>query len=263
MRLLLVLFVGIFFMSCDSNERDMKKVIFLHHSTGKNIWLGKTNKYINKLTNKSDVQDYFNKYNKRNNSDLSITECFFPKEHPYGWKNYPYDYYNIWVKNSGDQHYMEEPTLEILTKEYDVIIFKHCYPVSRIVPDTGIPDINSEEKRIENYKLQYNAIKDKLHSFPENKFIVWTPAVFNKNQISEEEAKRTQEFYNWIMSEWDEKDDNIFIWDFYKYETDGGLYLLDKYAEGPSNSHPNLEFSSKMAPLFSEFIIDVINGTVQ
>lgn len=49
-------------------------------------------------------------------------------------------------------------------------------------------------KSIENYKLQYNASKNKIHEFPDNKFIVWTPAVLTKNKLNEDEAKRTFEF---------------------------------------------------------------------
>jgi len=66
-----------------------------------------------------------------------------------------------------------------------------------------------------------------------------------------------------MTAEWDEKGDNIFIWDFYKYETEGKLYLLDKYAEGPANSHPNKYFAAKVSPLFCKFIIDVINGNAE
>jgi len=236
----------------------MKKIIFLHHSTGKSIWLGKTNRYINKLTGKSDIVRYFRQYNKKHGEYYQIEECIFPKKNPYGWKNYPYDYYNIWVKHSGENHYMEEPTLEILTKKYDLIIFKHCYPVSKILADTGSPDIDSDVRRIENYKLQYNALKRKMHEFPETKFIIWTPAVLIKNQLKEEEAVRTFEFYKWMTEEWNEEGDNIYIWDFYKYETEGGLYLLDKYAAGPANSHPDREFAARISPLFCRFIIDVL-----
>jgi len=250
-------------MSCKSNEKEMKKIVFLHHSTGQCIWRGGTNKYFYKLFKTSDVKKYFSKYNNENNTNFLITERIFPKEAPYGWKNYPYDYYNIWVKNAGEQPYMEEPTLEILTKEYEVIIFKHCYPGSRILEDTGSADINSEVKSLENYKLQYNALKNKMHEFPDNKFIVWTPAVMVKNQLSEDEALRTREFHKWMKDEWDEKEDNIFIWDFYEYETEGELYIKDKYAEGPFNSHPNREFAARISPLFSRFIIDVINGFSQ
>jgi hypothetical protein len=55
------------------------------------------------------------------------------------------------------------------------------------------------------------------------------------------------------------KKETIFLFGiFYKYETEGGLYLLDKNALDPNNSHPNREFSAKVAPLFCQFIIDVI-----
>jgi len=257
----LLFLVSALLLSCESNQREMTKVIFLHHSTGKNIWLGNSNRYINKLAKVSDVTKYFNKYNKLNKTDYIITEKNFPRLAPYGWKNYPYDYYNIWVKNAGEHFFYKEPTLEILTKKYDVIIFKHCYAVCRILPDTIPPDVNSELKTLENYKLQYNALKNKMHEFPDNKFIVWTPATYTKNMMTEDEANRTREFYNWIMEEWDEKGDNIYIWDFYKYETEGELYMLGKNADASSNSHPGKLFSTRISPLFSKFIIDVINDS--
>ncbi len=250
-------------ISCNSNQKPMKKIIFLHHSTGQGVWYGETNRYVRKLTGKSDVKTFFNRYNRKNKTNFEITELSFPKKVPYGWQNYPYDYYNIWVKNAGDQPYMEEPTLEILTKEYDVIIFKHCYPVSKILEDTGTADINSKEKRLENYKLQYEALKKKMHEFPNNKFIVWTPAVHVKSKITKEEAERTQQFYKWIKNEWNENGDNIYLWDFYKYETEGDLYLKEEYASNPNNSHPNKEFNAKMAKVFGKFVIDVAGNEVE
>lgn len=245
---------------CGSDHKDMKKIIFLHHSTGRSIWVGGTNRYIMKLTKKGAVQRYFDKYNSQNKTSYSISEMNFPKKSPYGWNNYPYDYYNIWVKNGGNQPFREEPTLELLAREYNVIIFKHCFPVGRMLADTGNPDINSSEKRLENYKLQYNALKQKMHKFPGTKFIVWTPAASVKKNISVEEAGRLNNFYRWIMDEWDEKDDNIFIWDFYNFETEGSMYLLDKNAYSPDNSHPGKEFSSRVSTLFSKFIIDVVES---
>lgn len=241
----------------------MNRILFLHHSTGYNIWLGKTNRYVSKLTGNSDVIRYLKKFNRKNKTGYGIEERFFPKSSPYGWNNYPYDYYNIWVKNAGDQSYMEEPTLEMLTRDYGVIIFKHCFPVSRISEDTGSPDINSPAKTIENYKLQYNALKVKMHEFPGTRFIIWTPAVNTQKLMTEDEALRTRNFYEWIINEWDEAGDNIFIWDFYKYETEGGLYLAEKNAYSPDNSHPNREFSTRMAPVFCQFIIDVAENRIK
>lgn len=238
----------------------MRKIIFLHHSTGRCIWVGDTNELAVRLGRKGTVQRYFDEYNRKNNTDYVITSQPFPKKEMYGWKNYPYDYYNIWVKNAGENTYLGEPTLEILTREYDVIVFKHCFPVSRILEDKGMPDINSEEKRLENYKLQYNALKRKMHSFPGTKFIAWTPAALLKEQTTPGQAMRTNEFYRWMLDEWDEPGDNIFIWDFYKYETEGGLYMLEEYVSGPGDSHPNKAFSERLAPLFSQFIIDVLEN---
>jgi hypothetical protein len=238
----------------------MKNILFLHHSTGLNIWVGNTNKYLYKLNQKGDVQKYFENYNKKNNTDYRIVEQLFPKNEPYGWNNYPYDYYNIWVKNSGDKELLGEPTLEILTKKYDVIIFKHCFPVSRILEDTGNPNIDSDEKRIENYKIQYTALKKKMHEFPDTKFIIWTPAVCTKNDMTNDQAERTKQFHDWMINEWKEELDNIFIWDFYKYETEGDLFLSDKNAVSSNNSHPGKEFSGMVAPLFSEYVINIIES---
>jgi hypothetical protein len=263
MRRLLYILIALLLTNCRSNQENMNKIVFLHHSTGYSIWTGKTNRYIYKITGQGDVQRYFKKYNSKNKTGYVISDRFFPKKELYGWNNYPFDYYNIWVKNAGDEPFLEEPTLEILTKDYDVIIFKHCFPVSNIKEDTGSPDINSPVKSIENFRLQYDALKNKMHRFPENKFIVWTPAVNTQKRMSENEAIRTRQFRDWVVNEWDEKGDNIFVWDFYELETEGGLFLAEKNAFSPDNSHPGREFSARIAPLFGQFVIDVIEDRVE
>jgi hypothetical protein len=158
---------------------------------------------------------------------------------------------------------MGEPTLEMLTKEYKVIVFKHCYPVSGLNSDSSKIDINSPEKTIENYKLQYNALKQKLLQFPNTKFILWTGAVMVKSQMSETNARLAKSFFDWVRKTWDTENDNIFLWDFYELETDGGVYLKAEYATDANNSHPNKIFAKKVAPYFCLRIVDIIenNGT--
>ncbi|MFY9201698.1 MAG: hypothetical protein ACOX7X_11655 [Methanosarcina flavescens] len=223
------------------------KVIYLHHSTGGVIWDG-------------GVQDTIEKYNADHGTDYSITPLEFPKVSPYGWNNYPYDYWNIWVNHAGPSAYMEEPTLEMLTQTYDVIVWKHCFPVSNIVADTGSPDITSSVKSLENYKLQYNALKEKMHEFPNKRFIVWTGAALVESATNPAEAERAREFANWVKTTWDEPGDNIYVWDFHELETGGGLYLLPENAVSASDSHPNPEFAASVAPLIGQRIIDVIEG---
>ena len=259
----LLLLISTFYSCNNSKNEDMsnqKKVIFLHHSTGNNIWKGNVSKYSYKLFKEGDVQKWIKKYNKKNEIKINIKEQAFPKKQPYGWKNMPFDYYNIWVKNAGDKPFKEEPTLEILTKQYDLIIWKHCYPVGRISENKDSADINSEERTLENYKLQYEALKNKMLEFPDTKFLVWTGAAQVKGGTNEEDAKRQKEFIDWLRNDWSQKGDNIYLWDFYELETEGGLYQKDEYAASTTDSHPNKKFSHTIAPYFGQRIADVING---
>ena len=221
------------------------RVLFLHHSTGECVWNG-------------GVADWFDAYNAAHNTHYAITEQAFPKDSPYGWENYPYDYWNIWVRHAGPKPYQEEPTLEILAPKYDLVVWKHCFPVSSVEPDSGQPDVASSEKRVENYKLQYAALKAKMREFPKVRFIVWTGAALLKSETDAESARRAKAFFDWVRNGWDEKGDNIFIWDFRGLETEGGLYLKDSCAAG--DSHPGEAFSRKVAPLFCRRIVDVVQG---
>ncbi len=235
-------------------------ILFLHHSTGHVVWNGQ-NSGIGRLFGKKEaVPGWFENYNKANGTNFIISEQNFPKAQPYGWNNYPYDYYNIWVLNADNVSFQEEPTLEKLTAEYEVIIFKHCFPVGNIMEDIGAPDPGSSEKRIENYKAQYEAIKEKLHSFPQTKFILWTASANEKSNASEAEAAKTKEFVDWVINQWDIPGDNIYLWDFYGLETEGGLFLKDEYAARKGDSHPSAKFGQRVAPLFCARIVDVIKN---
>jgi len=246
--------------NCEGNQKT--NILFLHHSTGNRIWLGDQSNLFSKLrykiTHKPAIVSWFNDYNKSNNTCYIIKDQFFPKKKPYGWHNYPYDYYNIWIKHGGNKPYMEEPTLDMLTRNYNVIIWKHCFPVSNILPDSIAPDIDSDIKTLGNYKLQYEALKSKMHDFPETKFIVWTGAALVRQATTEENARRARDFFNWVRHQWDEPGDNIYLWDFYQLETEGDLYMKPEYASGNTDSHPNPTFSQKVYPLFCQRVVDII-----
>ena len=113
------------------------KIIFLHHSTGRNIWDG-------------GVQEWFNDYNKTSKVNYLIVEQVFPKTDSNDGGNYPFDYWNIWVNHAGEEPYKEEPTLEMISKKYDAVVLKHCFPVGDIREDTGEPDVASDVKSLEN-----------------------------------------------------------------------------------------------------------------
>jgi hypothetical protein len=247
-------------------------IVYLHHSTGGVIWQGGKISLATRAMRKvsprlaevfgreARLPALLKEYNKSNQKNYSIREITFPKQSPYGWNNYPFDYYNIWVKNAGNTPYMEEPTLEMLTKDYQVIIFKHCFPVSNIKPDKDSSDINSDYKSVSNYKLQYMALRDKMYQFPQTKFILFTGAAQVKNKTNEEEALRSKEFFNWVINEWDKPDDNIYLWDLYSIETGGGLYMKDDFAVSPTDPHPGNDFAGQVVKLLHNRIVDIIEN---
>lgn len=76
------------------------------------------------MLQESAVENWFKNYNREHEKNYFIQEMVFPKAKPYGWNNYPFDYYTIWVKHSGPEPYKEEPTLELLSSKFDVVIWK-------------------------------------------------------------------------------------------------------------------------------------------
>lgn len=223
------------------------RIIYLHHSTGANIWNG-------------GVPDRIADYNTANGTDYRITERPYP-DSPYPWNNYPYDYWKLWVDTTGPTGFDGQDTLDTLTDDYDLVVFKHCFPVSDIEADTGSADAGSDWKSLENYRRQYDALKARMHQFPAKKFIVWTGAALTQQSTSPESAERARQFFTWVRNSWDETGDNIFVWDFWSLETGGGLYLKAAYAADPYDSHPNATFSASVAPYVARRIIDVIEGS--
>ena len=244
------------------------RIVFLHHSTGEVIWNGGLPRFIRD-------------WNAGHGTNYILTELTYPAatgghgtlrrllperlfnqvvRDRYPWDNYPYDYWNLWVSHTGQQRDRSELNLEDLAAAYDVVVFKHCFPVSLIKADDGAPDVTSPKKTLANYKLQYEALKQRMHQFPHTRFIVWTGAAQTQATSSREEAERAIQFSAWVKEVWDEKGDNIFVWDFRDLETGGGLFLKPEGASGPDDPHPSRVLGSEAAPLLGRRIVDVIEG---
>ena len=262
----------ILFSCSRTMDQPDTSIIYLHHSVGEYIWNGKPTPFVqravrkispklaDKFSSRGKLPKLLKAYNSEQGKNYQIHQLNFPKSSPYGWNNFPFDYYNIWVENAGEELFMEEPSLEMLTKDYQVVIFKHCYPVSSIEPDQDSADVHSYLHTVSNYKLQYKALKEKLQTFPETKFILFTGAVQVKANLTEAEALRTREFFDWVREEWDQPGDQIYLWDLYSLQTEGGLYFKDEFAISPHDSHPNKEFASRAVELLFNRITDVIEN---
>ena len=108
------------------------RIVFLHHSTGGVVWSG-------------GVQSFIQGWNAAHGTRYQITEQSYPATTGgYPWANYPYDYWNLWVSFTGTRRDRGEQNLDDLAAANDVIVFKHCFSVSAIGPDTG-----SAERRLQ------------------------------------------------------------------------------------------------------------------
>lgn len=236
-----------------------QSIIFLHHSTGNNLF------------NAGDVDEWMDNYNLNHETNYQITERSYPNT-PYPWENYPYDYWNLWVNRVCDEDNLNIQCLENISNNYDIVIFKHCYPGADILADIGNPDVSSARKSIENYKLQYRAIRELLDSLPDTKFVIWTLVPRHRLATTVANAQRSQDFVTWVKEDFLTEDGkehpNIYIFDFWEYATEHNASPINgqvntlKYdyeiSHITDDSHPNIKASQEIGPIFSQFIVDVI-----
>ncbi len=244
-------------------KASSQKVMFLHHSTGAGVY------------SEGHVANWIADYNTDHATNYQVSEMYYPND-PYPWANYPYDYWNLWINGECNNAEPNIACLGNLCTNYDLIIFKHCFPGADILEDDDVSSVFSYNMTLGNYKLQYRALRDLMDSYPDNKFIVWTLAPLHRLATSTENATRARTFVNWVKDEWLTEDGkahpNIYVFDFYNYvaESDptpaNGKVNCLKYAyEGShteSDSHPNTLANQTVGPLFAQFIVNAIEEEV-
>lgn len=233
----------------DAPAGNGNSVIYLHHSTGNNIWDG-------------GVPEAVEAQNEANDADIRIKHQNYPyKPHP--WENNPYEYWNLWVNHSGENRYEEQPTLEQIASDFDVIVWKNCYITAGMEPDDGNPDVSSQKKTMANFKLQYEALKEKMNAFDDKTFIVWTVPPKTKGDTTDEAAELTNEFVAWTKDEWDVEGDNIYLWDYHALAMEGtpdGVHPPEGYSVGEQDSHPGEAISQSASKRFAQRLSDVMAG---
>lgn len=251
-------------LSASSVASFSQNVIFLHHSTGANLY------------NQGHVAQWFTDYNSAHGKSYTITERAYP-DTPYPWDNYPYDYWNLWINNQCNNTNSTIACLDNFCANYDIIVFKHCFPGADILEDEATPSVSSPIKTMANYQLQYRALRDLMDSYPNNKFIVWTLAPLHRLETTASNAARARQFVDWVKNDWLQEDGkehaNIFIFDFYGYVAESnpspanGQVDCLKYEYEKShtdvNSHPNQLANETVGPVFAQFIVNVIEATQQ
>ena len=253
------LFFLLISVACFNMQIYSQKVVFLHHSTGNNVYYD------------GNVMQWISDYNTENNTHIDMSDRSFPNS-PYPWSNYPYDYWNLWVDRNCDSEKPSIECIESLVENYNVIIYKHCFPGANILAEAVDPDITSSIKTLGNYKLQYRALRDMMDGYPSTIFIVWTLAPLHRLSTNPDTAARAREFANWVKEEWLTEDGkehkNIFVFDFWgntaelnnnpvNGEVNCLRYDYEK-SHTDGDSHPNQLANETLGPIFAQFIVNCI-----
>lgn len=225
-----------------------KRVLFLHHSTGAKILGGGVTAAYKKLRADDTFSD-----------ELYPTNKYGGTEDPNLWVNGPQEYDYLWAgtdpSNPGARH-RNQKSLDDLVGAADIIILKHCFTTGDMDADQPSSPYDFH-RRLTNFKTAYTNLKKKLteDKYKKTKFIFWTiPPRSNKTQSADNET-----FRKWVLNDWDEKGDNIFVFDYRHLVTQG---KNDKMPGGftTDGGHPSTTMAKAAAPCFAQRVADVANG---
>jgi len=215
-----------------------KRIIFMHHSTGQAlVEQGGVREAFTKL----GYQFWDHGYNDDGLTDASGEKpgvnWDMPDDNtdPDGWQK-------IFAQR------VAQPATNTLSHmlEYDVIIFKSCFPASDI----------QDDDQFENYRTYFLSIRDVIDKYPGKLFIAFTTPPLVPDSTSPEAAARARRWAGYLTSpEYLDGHPNIFVFDFFNQLADKDGYLQAKYrGEDPGDSHPNELANQTVGPVFVEFV---------
>lgn len=233
-----------------------KKILFIHHSTGGNlIKEGNVREEIKKLNPHVEFWDHsynlfplFTTFLANNTHLKGLSDAqgkITGKDYAIVLSNNsPKEYAKIFSRNPNDRTFKA-----ILS--YDMIVFKNCFPTTRIVSD----------KQLAEDIQYYSAIRDNLIKYPNKQFILMTPPPLRRETTNAANAKRAMKLATFLTSqEFQKKASNIHVFDYFSKLSDSGGMLKKEYERLlPWDSHPNRKANVSIAPIFAAYIVKYLN----
>ncbi len=138
--------------------------------------------------------------------------------------------------------------------EYDVIIFKSCFPNA---------DIQSEDQ-FETYRSYALSIRDVIDQHPDRLFIALTIPPLVPDSTAPEAAARARRWAEYLTSaDYLDGHPNLAVFDFFNLLADESGFLRAAYrGEDPTDSHPNELANRTIGPLFADFVDQAIRQFV-
>lgn len=227
--------------------------IFLHHSTGGNIWgpNGSSTSVPQEMTVYNTAHGY------TGSQAVTMNENWWA----------PGD--NEWVT----QHqFFEDPDpytgIGYYLPDNKVIVIKSCFPSSAMSgPGQPSDTLTPWLKTVWNYKWHWRHIIRAMASHPDNFFAIWTNAPLEPYSTNASEAIYSRQFCTWAKDTLATGLDpvygafppNVYVFDFFQKLTGPDGMMLSSFAAGPGDSHPNASATALVAP---QFVQEIFNAAI-
>lgn len=230
-------------------ENIGRNVIFLHHSVGNNL-IKEGN--LKKMFAENGYYLWDHGYNSQglvDPSGKSLNICF----------NIPSNkIFNLRGKGNTDpkglfllfNQSVNNPPNNAFSRllQYDIIMFKSCYPNSAIKTD----------EQLNQYKKWFLEIRKIMDQHPNKTFIPFTLPPLHPLATNSEEANRARLWANWLKSpQFLEGHSNIFVFDLFGLLADSTTNMLCleyQRSSEKSDSHPNMKANRITSGILIEFI---------
>ena len=133
--------------------------------------------------------------------------------------------------------------------DYDVIVFKSCFPTSNITDD----------EMLANYETYYRAIRSVVDQHPDHLFIAFTPPPLVPNETEPANALRARRWAQYLTSEeYAGGRRNLAVFDFFSLLAGSDNVLRQEYRGDEWDSHPNQLANETIGPVLVSFIHEAI-----
>jgi len=237
------------------SQTKFRSGIFLHHSTGDNIWgpNGSATSIPQEISKYNTIHGYSGM------NSISMDQSWWPDGINSGNNEW-----ECWHRIFENKDLVNSDIRGILAAN-KIVVIKSCFPSSAIErPGQSSDTLSPTEKTIYNYKWHWRNIIKVMNQHPENFFVIWTNAPMTAGQTDATAAAFSKKFSKWAKDTLAAGLDpvigtfppNIYVFDYFSKLTDGNGFLLNQYAVSSGDSHPNAAATALIAPQFVKEIFD-------
>ncbi len=248
------------FTTVDKRPMPGQNVMFVHHSTGRN------------LIKECGIRSLIGQYNQIKDTNIRFWDHDYHSGNSYtGIIRPDSTVFSDW--SYGVEANIIQPIgyLDIfngsafrdsLLSRHDVIIFKNDHRTGDIVTDS----------QLDQYKVDYLAIRDTLDQYPDKLFIMMSGPPRRPTAITNAESDRAREFYEWLQSpEYMNGHSNIMFFDLFDElaypdnpaDPERNMQRAEYRLPPVSNtdSHPNNFANETIGPVFADFLFRIYTPT--